>query len=211
MSETHVSDGPLGRYRPPPGSVVRDSEWRIDPEKAALGYGRALLLAPAAIVAVSVLPTTLHSTADAWLVGTVAVVASLGATKRCFGFGVGTLVGPGWVVALAIGHAVAPHSLAQLRWWSGAFLVGLGLLITTLLIAFARQLDGRRRVAGFAGWGAVAQWLLAVTSRRFDGSGPLAEAALTAGACFAAGTFLVLSTSARRAPGAHQSRSTQLS
>jgi hypothetical protein len=146
--------GPLGRYRPPPQSVVNDSEWRIDPERGALGYGRVLLAMPLAIAGMLMLAQRggLGSSADSWLLVVVIGVGTLGPTKRCFGFGWGTLWVPIWIVLTVL---LDRAKLEVGAWDGGLYAVGgaaIAAVAVAVVLVITRGAGGSAvRPAGSAG------------------------------------------------------------
>ncbi|HJK89309.1 MAG TPA: hypothetical protein RMH85_18295 [Polyangiaceae bacterium LLY-WYZ-15_(1-7)] len=166
------------------------SGWSVDPERAARGYAVALGVCVVALGAL--LPLLLESGREAqpvraslvalgqadrgaravpWVLGTTLLaVMALGATKRCFGFGRGTLRGLG-ALALALGLrlllprwvSVAPSDL-HTALVAGA---GPGLCFAAGLALLVPDVGARRRgLAAFA-WGALSAFAWTAAHLRF--------------------------------------------
>lgn len=214
MVSAHERDKPaaLGRWTPPEGSVTWGSGWSVDPARAARGYAVAstLLGASAAVLTAVVLsrhglwvPSGLEDAARAQrhaasapaTVGVaLLVLMTLGATRRCFGFGPGTFIG----AALGAGMTVAVAYVGDTASGAAWFEPGLGGFVSAVLGGVVARHEGRRYLSAFA-WASLALFALDVVRERFGADGLdtetfarlIARGGLSAGAAF--GTALGLS------------------
>lgn len=198
----------LGRWEPPPDSVVLRSGWRVDPERASGWYAGCLALA-ASLVAAWVVwrwpllaqPPTValepgvaslwrareaHRAAPFVVAAALLGFLGLGATKRCFGFDRGTLVGAG-----AAGATLLVAWSGYLGTSDFLFLLGVGAFLGFCDAAIALALpwgrSSRRRALAAAAY--VALWGFAVLAARarflvagWPGEDVVAPAMLAAGA-----------------------------
>ncbi len=217
----HERDKPagLGRWTPPEGSVTWGSGWLVDPARAARGYAVAstMLGGFAAVLTAVVLsrhglriPIGLEDAARAQrhaasapaTVGvTLLVLMTLGATRRCFGFGPGTFVG----AALGAGMAVAAAFVGATGLGASWFEPGLGGFVSAIVGGVVARPEGRRFLSAFA-WASLSLFAIDLVRERFgaDGLDPetfarlIARGGLSAGAAF--GTAVGLSARMGRPP-----------
>jgi hypothetical protein len=183
VPDSRVRPAALGRWVPPENSVTWTSGWSVDPRRAARGYAIALvLLAGLAGGATSLVlartPRTLASTmADtarvyrhfeslgATLGAALVALMTLGTTKRCFGFGMGTAIGATCGVAFSFGVTFVGEARTA---WLPAFALALVAPWLTSWVA----IDERRRVLAAFAWSTLSLFVVDV-AREGWGASPL--------------------------------------
>jgi len=186
VTEPRVRPAALGRWVPPEDSVTWTSGWSVDPRRAARGYAFALVMLAglaggATALVLARTPRTIASAmADsarvyrhfeslgATLGAALVALMTLGTTKRCFGFGMGTAIGAAVGVALSFG---APFVGETRTAWLPAFAVA---FVAPWSVGFASRItihERRRVVAAFA-WSTLSLFAVDVL-REGLGASPL--------------------------------------
>lgn len=185
-SERRVRPAALGRWVPPEDSVTWTSGWSIDPRRAARSYAVALVLlaglagGATALVLARTPRTLANAMADtarvyrhfeslgATLGAAFVALMTLGTTKRCFGFGMGTAIGAACGVALSFGaHFVGEARTA----WLPSFIVA---LVAPWSVGLASRvaIDERRRLVAAFAWSTLSLFTVDV-AREGLGASPL--------------------------------------
>jgi hypothetical protein len=185
-SETRVRPAALGRWVPPEDSVTWTSGWSVDPRRAARGYALALvvlagLAGGATALVLARTPRTIASAiADtarvyrhfeslgATLGAAFVALMTLGTTKRCFGFGMGTAIGATCGVALSFGATFVGEARTA---WLPSFVVAFVAPWSVGLASWITIDERRRLVAAFA-WSTLALFAVDV-AREGWGASPL--------------------------------------
>jgi hypothetical protein len=165
--------------------VVWGSAYRVvDARRAAVVYGAMLIVGAVAALAAAVTVDMPSAALESlrvpflrramrgiyWTVGTTFVlVLMLGATKRCFGFGRGTLVG---MLAGAGVAATSVYITAPWPWWSDAA-VGGAVAIAVVALGTRWEIDQRRRLLAMVGYVSLAQVGWRAAQMAFDLAPPL--------------------------------------
>ncbi len=175
----------LGRWEPPPGSVVLRSAWRVDPDQAARGYAFALVLAVVVVGAwvlwrapgVVTLPTPdpelapllrarqAYEAAPCVVLTVTFGLMGLGATKRCFGFDHGTLVGGLVVGAMQLAAWALPWGASRFSVQLGGS-AAVGALAAAAVVSWPWGLPTRRRAVAATAYGHL--WAFAWQAARAD-------------------------------------------
>ncbi len=207
----------LGDWQAPADSVVWGSAYRVvDPRRAAVVYGALLILGAGVAISAATLVDVPSAPLETlrvafleramrgiyWTVATVFVlVLMLGATKRCFGFGRGTLIG---MVAAVGAAATSVYVTASWPGWSDAVVGTVGTVVVVALATRSRSDESRRLLAMF-GYVSLAQVAWRAAQMAFDfapplgGEDALVRSAMSAGVAAAVAGVALVWTAGKRA------------